>query len=199
MPVLFIIHCKNTTAIDMLLLKCEVTWSYFEVLCCDELRNQNGLHPPAIVSSCHAPIWVACLLLSVTELLTWSALFDEKSGLSFAVPAGPRHRSYCQGYVLTSPRNRVDQLCSGFHFYRLLPLAEVQWRYSNPQRGGEVEVEVTSRLTISQSVCLGIEYPCGTCDQILFPVGMLHECRHYIVYPQHGLHRNTVSNKAFVA
>jgi hypothetical protein len=24
-----------------------------------------------------------------------------------------------------------------------------------------------------QSVCLGIEHPCGTCDQILFPVGML--------------------------
>jgi hypothetical protein len=22
-------------------------------------------------------------------------------------------------------------------------------------------------------VCLGIEYPCGACDQILFPVGML--------------------------
>jgi hypothetical protein len=27
--------------------------------------------------------------------------------------------------------------------------------------------------TVSQSVCLGIEYPCGTCGQILFPVGML--------------------------
>jgi hypothetical protein len=27
--------------------------------------------------------------------------------------------------------------------------------------------------TDSLSVCLGIEYPCGTCDQILFPVGML--------------------------
>jgi hypothetical protein len=26
---------------------------------------------------------------------------------------------------------------------------------------------------LSQSVCLGIEHPCGTCDQILFPVGML--------------------------
>jgi hypothetical protein len=25
----------------------------------------------------------------------------------------------------------------------------------------------------SQSVCLGIEHPCGTCDQILLPVGML--------------------------
>jgi hypothetical protein len=31
------------------------------------------------------------------------------------------------------------------------------------------EVEVTLRLT----VCLGIEHPCGTRDQILFPVGML--------------------------
>jgi hypothetical protein len=36
-----------------------------------------------------------------------------------------------------------------------------------------VEVEVTLRLTVSQSVCLGIEYPCWTCDQILFPVEML--------------------------
>jgi hypothetical protein len=37
----------------------------------------------------------------------------------------------------------------------------------------EVEVEVTLRLTVSQSVCLGIEHPCGTCDQIFLPVGML--------------------------
>jgi hypothetical protein len=34
-------------------------------------------------------------------------------------------------------------------------------------------VEVTLRLTVGQSICLGVEYPCGTCDQILFPVGML--------------------------
>jgi hypothetical protein len=27
--------------------------------------------------------------------------------------------------------------------------------------------------TDSQSVCLGIEYPGGNCDQLLFPVGML--------------------------
>jgi hypothetical protein len=37
----------------------------------------------------------------------------------------------------------------------------------------QVEVEVTLRLTVSQSVCLGIEHPCGTCDQILLPVGTL--------------------------
>jgi hypothetical protein len=39
--------------------------------------------------------------------------------------------------------------------------------------GSFIEVEDTLRLTFSQSICLGIEYPCGTCDQILFPVGML--------------------------
>jgi hypothetical protein len=27
--------------------------------------------------------------------------------------------------------------------------------------------------SVCQSVCLGIEHPCGTCDQILLPVGML--------------------------
>jgi hypothetical protein len=30
--------------------------------------------------------------------------------------------------------------------------------------------------TDGQSVCLGIEHPCGTCDQILLPVGMLWSC-----------------------
>jgi hypothetical protein len=27
--------------------------------------------------------------------------------------------------------------------------------------------------SVSQTVCLDIEYPCGTCDQLLLPVGML--------------------------
>jgi hypothetical protein len=29
---------------------------------------------------------------------------------------------------------------------------------------------------VSQSVCLGVEHPCGTCDQILLPVGILRCC-----------------------
>jgi hypothetical protein len=37
----------------------------------------------------------------------------------------------------------------------------------------EAEIQVTLRLTVSQSICLGIEHPCGTCDQILLPLGML--------------------------
>jgi hypothetical protein len=49
--------------------------------------------------------------------------------------------------------------------------------YTTLQHLLNVEVEVTLRLSlsqsVSQSVCLGIEYPCGTCDQILLPVGML--------------------------
>jgi hypothetical protein len=31
----------------------------------------------------------------------------------------------------------------------------------------------TDGQSVSQTVCLGIEHPCGTCDQILLPVGML--------------------------
>jgi hypothetical protein len=37
----------------------------------------------------------------------------------------------------------------------------------------QAEVEVTLRLTVSQALCLRIELPCGTWDQILLPVGML--------------------------
>jgi hypothetical protein len=49
-------------------------------------------------------------------------------------------------------------------------------------------VEVTLRLTISQPICLGIEHPCGTCDYILLPVGMLLSeiCGIYILQQQGG-------------
>jgi hypothetical protein len=41
--------------------------------------------------------------------------------------------------------------------------------------GAILEVEVTLQLTVSQSVCFGVEHSCGTCDQVLLPVGMLSE------------------------
>jgi hypothetical protein len=34
------------------------------------------------------------------------------------------------------------------------------------------KVKVTLRLMVGQTLCLGIEHPCGTCNQILLPVGM---------------------------
>jgi hypothetical protein len=36
--------------------------------------------------------------------------------------------------------------------------------------------------SVSQSTCLGIEHPCGTCDQILLPVGMLLEVEVKLLY-----------------
>jgi cytidine deaminase len=42
------------------------------------------------------------------------------------------------------------------------------------ERTGLQHFEVGSYFTTdSQSVCVGIEHPCGTCYQILLPVGML--------------------------
>jgi hypothetical protein len=49
-----------------------------------------------------------------------------------------------------------------------LPTQYLLWDQEKPRKT-DVEVEVTSRLT----VCLAIEQHCGTCDQILFDVGML--------------------------
>jgi hypothetical protein len=47
------------------------------------------------------------------------------------------------------------------------------FQYKNTFFEVQVQVEVSLRLTVSQSVCLGIEHPCGTCDQILLPAGVL--------------------------
>jgi hypothetical protein len=46
---------------------------------------------------------------------------------------------------------------TGFPFRRLLRLAGLRWRYSNPTVPTEVKVNVTLRLKISQSVSLGVE------------------------------------------
>jgi hypothetical protein len=57
------------------------------------------------------------------------------------------------------PNNQTEPVQSLSHIHSLFKV--------------QVEVKVTLQLTVSQSVRLGIEHPCGTCDQILLPVGML--------------------------
>jgi hypothetical protein len=67
--------------------------------------------------------------------------------------------------------------------YILVRVIPSCFRFPKMSRHGEPEIldiffleeeeEVTLRLTVSQSVCLGIEHPCGTCDQTLLPLGML--------------------------
>jgi hypothetical protein len=50
---------------------------------------------------------------------------------------------------------------------------EKTWIYTSTPPCLHAEVEVTLPLTVGQSVCLGIEHPRGTCDQVLLPLRML--------------------------
>jgi hypothetical protein len=129
-----------------------------------------------------APLWdlrpdiTSCRNVAVWNLRSCllGALCDERTGLQFAVqslngPSRPKPETilHCliwdfpnlegQVPVFISPRNRVAQL------------------YPRPLGwSDEVEVELLYNWqSVSQPVCLGIEHPCGTCDQILLPVGML--------------------------
>jgi hypothetical protein len=99
------------------------------------------------------------LLLPVASLLIWGALSDERTGLRFAIAAGPRQRSHsrvrvprdsCPYFTVSDsmfplseepgPRiyipheqgGPVISLGNGFPFRRLLRLAGLRWRYSNP-------------------------------------------------------------------
>jgi hypothetical protein len=50
----------------------------------------------------------------------------------------------------------------------------LDWMVTSITRTRSLRSRSHSYFTIdSQSVCLGIEHPCGTCNQILFSVGML--------------------------
>jgi hypothetical protein len=95
-----------------------------------------------------------CCCLKFAVLFLWGRPLWWRTGLQFAVQS------------LNGP-SRAEPLTI---LYCLI------W-YSPNLESRESKVEVTLRLTgsqsIGQSVCFGIEYPCGTCIQILLPVGML--------------------------
>jgi hypothetical protein len=55
----------------------------------------------------------------------------------------------------------------------MTPQAPVRTMPTPPSIGLSSKFEVTLRLAVSQSICLGIENPCWTCNQILLPVRML--------------------------
>jgi hypothetical protein len=114
-------------------------------------------------------------------------------GLTNAVPLGPEslgtqyHILLSQFFRFPQPGGRGSRIYiprghggsvippgTGFPFRRLLRLAGLRI-LTRLHTGWEVEVtlRLTDSQSVSQSVCLGIEYPCGTCDQILLPVGML--------------------------
>jgi hypothetical protein len=76
-------------------------------------------------------IFVTCV--TVTVLILWGALSDERTGLSFIYAAGPCPRS------LSLVRVPWDSQIWDFPFRRLLRLAGSRWRYSIPPPHGKSE------------------------------------------------------------
>jgi hypothetical protein len=76
------------------------------------------------------------------------------------------HTSVIESIAWRWPRKA--ETCRNKDIYKTYQLLRMTVPISHKKK-----VEVTLRLTVGQSVCLGIEHPCGTCDQILLPVEML--------------------------
>jgi hypothetical protein len=110
----------------------------------------------------------------------WGTLSDERMGLSFVHVAGPCQRSFTRVQVPwdSQPYFTVSDL-------RLLFLSPPTTRRVTVEvfdpasiwvMRGVVKVKVTLRLTVSQSVNLGVEPPSGTHDQIFIAVWQLQSC-----------------------
>jgi hypothetical protein len=146
----------------------------------------SDLHLGATVRECGfvdvgCPIWQEGE--SVIYNCCWSFTVQSFSGPSHAEL---NHISLSQGRgspklvgqvpVFISPRNRVSRLYlpgTGFPFRRLLRLAGIRWRYSNPPPRRVVELSksktklCTLQLTVGQSVSLGVEPHMGLMTRYL--------------------------------
>jgi hypothetical protein len=71
----------------------------------------------ASLSWCQAPIWGLrpnfYYCQAVTDLLTWGALSDERTGLRFTIAAGPRQRSYSWVRVPREIKNTFNNILDG--------------------------------------------------------------------------------------
>jgi hypothetical protein len=109
---------------------------------------------------------------TVTGLLMWGALSNEKTGLSFTIAASPRQRSRFRFQVPWDSRPYFTVSDSRLPFLTppttLRATVEVFDPASTRDRNKQVKVKVTLRLTVSQSVTLGIELHLGPMTRYLF-------------------------------
>jgi hypothetical protein len=101
---------------------------------------------------------------TVTSLSMWGALSDERTGLSITIVAGLRQRSYSRGRV-------------PWDSWLYFTVTDSRLPFPSPPttRRGTVEVfdpaskvKVTLRLTVSQSVSLGVEPHLGSWPDIYY-------------------------------
>jgi hypothetical protein len=127
------------------------------------------------------------------------SLSDERTGVPFAIDAGSRQRSQSWARVprdswpnFTVSDSRLPKLggpgpciyipqeqggpvippVTGFPLRRLLRLAGLRWRYSNPKSKSKLCYD----RRFSRPVCLGIKHPSETYDQIFITVRQLQAC-----------------------
>jgi hypothetical protein len=70
--------------------------------------------------------------LTVVGSLIWGVLSDERTGMSFALAAGPRQRSQSRVQVPSDSDHTLLSQIRDFPFRRLILLAGSRWRYSTP-------------------------------------------------------------------
>jgi hypothetical protein len=102
------------------------------------------------------PIWVLrpdfYYRRTVAGLLIWGAISDERTGLSFTISAGTRHRSHYRVRVPWDWRPYFTVLESRLPFRRLLRLAGLRWRYSTPTPHGSPWTEIILSLVQPRNV-----------------------------------------------
>jgi hypothetical protein len=82
-------------------------------------------------SGAHDQIYVY-YYLTITVLLLWGALADERTGLSFVYAAGLASAVFLGSESLGTRDHTLLSQIWDFHFRRLLRLAGSRWRYSTP-------------------------------------------------------------------
>jgi hypothetical protein len=103
--------------------------------------------------------------LTVTGLLIWGVLSDERTGLPFIIAAGLASAVILGSQSLGSRDLLFLSQIRDFPLRRLLPLAGLRWRYSTPPPHEKLKVKIkvkfTMQLTVSHSVSLGVELHLG--------------------------------------